>query len=151
MDVRALAAKIAAKHNTRNPLQIAEDLGFIIVFAPLVDMRGYHQRIRRRNIIYINSDLDEQQQRLVCAHELGHYFMHRGMNRIFMDHSTQIVTQKFENEAHCFSMELIYSDEELSLFLSRPISDAAAYMGVSLQMAERRMSTVEPSIWGMYE
>lgn len=77
--------------------------------------------------------------------------MHRGMNRIFMDHSTRIVTQKFENEAHCFSMELIYSDEELSPFLSRSVSDAAAYMGVSLQMAEWRMSTVEPSIWGMYE
>lgn len=149
MDARALAARLTAQHNTRDPFRIAEELGFIVVFAPLVDMRGFQQRVKRRNIIYINQELDEQQQRLVCAHELGHHFMHRGMNRIFMDHSTQIVTQKFENEAHCFSMELFYSDDELLPFLPRPISDAAAYMGVSLQMAEWRMSTVEPSLWGM--
>lgn len=147
MDIRALAVKVAAKHNTTNPFCIAEELGFIVVFAPLVDMRGYQQRARKRNIIYINSDLDEQQQRLVCAHELAHHFIHRGMNRIFMDHSTLFITQKYENEAHHFALELIYPDDDLQPFLTRPITDAAAYMGVPLPLAEYRMSTVEPTFF----
>ena len=41
--------------------------------------------IKRQNIIYINDELDERQQALVCGHEMGHHFMHRGMNRIFMN------------------------------------------------------------------
>ncbi len=144
MTARALAARLAAKHKTRDPLRIAQELGFIVVFAPLVDMRGFQQRAKRRNIIYINQDLDERQQRLVCAHELGHHFLHRGMNRVFMDHSTQLVTQKFENEAHLFSLELLYSDEELAPFATRPVADAAAFMGVPELLAERRMARVRP-------
>ena len=143
METRALAARLAAKHGTRDPFRIAEELGFIIVFAPLVDMRGFQQRAKRRNIIYINESLDDHQQRLVCAHELGHHLMHRGMNRIFMDHSTQIVTQKFENEAHLFSLELLFSDDVLLDFVSLPISDAAAFMGVPAPLATRRMQTID--------
>ena len=64
------------------------------------------------------------------------------MNRIFMNRNTQFVTQKYENEANLFSLELIYPDEDLQLFLNRSITDAAAYMGVSVQLATWRMQTV---------
>ena len=144
MDSKALAARLYKKYETRDPFRLADELGFIVVFAPLVEMRGFQQRVKRQNIIYINDDLDEQQQCLVCAHEMGHHFMHRGMNRIFMNLNTQFVTQKFENEANLFSLELIYSDEELQPFLTRSITDAAAYMGVSVRLATWRMETVPP-------
>lgn len=57
MTIKVLADKIAKRHNTRDPFQIARDLGFIIVYAPLMEVRGFQQRILRRNLIYINSDL----------------------------------------------------------------------------------------------
>ena len=133
MDGKALAARLSKKYDTRDPFRLADEMGFIIVFAPLVEMRGFQQRIKRQNIIYINDGLDDRQQALVCAHEMGHHFMHRGMNRIFMNRNTQFVTQKYENEANLFSLELIYPDEDLQLFLNRSITDAAAYMGVSVQ------------------
>lgn len=142
MDGKALAARLSKKYDTRDPFRLADELGFIVVSAPLVDMRGFQQRIKRQNIIYINSTLDAQQQDLVCGHEMGHHFMHRGMNRIFMNLNTQFVTQKFENEANLFSLELIYTDEDLQPFLNRSITDAAAYMGVSVQLATWRMQTV---------
>ena len=143
MEAKALAAKLVKKHGTRDPFRIAEDLGFIVIFAPLVDMRGFQQKAKRRKFIYINSDLDELQQRLVCAHELGHHLMHRSMNRIFMDQSTQIVTQRFENEAHLFSLELLYSDAELAELANHPLSTSAAFMGVPQELAKRRMSTID--------
>lgn len=144
MDSKALAARLSKKYDTRDPFRLADEMGFIVVFAPLVDMRGFQQRIKRQNIIYINDGLDERQQALVCGHEMGHHFMHRGMNRIFMNLNTQFVTQKFENEANLFSLELIYTDEDLQPFLNRPITDAAAFMGVSVQLATWRMETVPP-------
>ncbi len=142
MDTKALVARLVDRYETRDPFRISNELGLITVFAPLVDMRGFQQRIKRRNIVYINADLEAPQQRLVCAHELGHHLLHRGMNRIFMDHSTQVVTQKFENEAHIFSLELVYSDEELQPFLRRSITDAVAYMGVTITLATKRLATI---------
>lgn len=144
MDSKALAARLSKKYDTRDPFRLADEMGFIVVFAPLVDMRSFQQRIKRQNIIYINDELDERQQTLVCGHEMGHHFMHRGMNRIFMNLNTQFVTQKFENEANLFSLELIFTDEDLQPFLNRSITDAAAFMGVSVQLATWRMETVPP-------
>ena len=144
MDGKALAARLSKKYDTRDPFRLADEMGFIVVFAPLVGMRGFQQRIKRQNIIYINDELDERQQALVCGHEMGHHFMHRGMNRIFMNLNTQFVTQKFENEANLFSLELIFADEDLQPFLNRSITDAATFMGVSVQLATWRMETVPP-------
>ena len=142
MDGKALAASLSKKYETRDPFRLADELGFIVVSAPLIDMRGFQQRVKRRNIIYVNSDLDAQQQDLVCGHEMGHCFLHRGLNRIFMNLNTQFVTQKFENEANLFSLELNYTDDELLPFLNRSITEAAVYMGVSVQLATWRMQTV---------
>lgn len=143
MTIKMLADKIAKRHSTRDPFQIASDLGFIVVFAPLKEVRGFQQRILRRNLVYINSDLDETQQRLVCAHELGHYFLHRGTNRIFMDRSTDFVSQKTENEAHKFSVDLIYSDDMLADFIYQPTGKIANYMGVSENLAEYRIRSIK--------
>lgn len=142
MDGKALAASLSRKYETRDPFRLADELGFIVVSAPLIDMRGFQQRVKRRNIIYVNSDLDAQQQDLVCGHEMGHCFLHRGLNRIFMNLNTQFVTQNFENEANLFSLELNYTDDELLPFLNRSITEAAVYTGVSIQLATWRMQTV---------
>ena len=151
MDTKALAQKVASKFHTRDPFCIAEALGMVLIFAPLVGMRGLRQCVHRRTVIYINSGLDEHQQRLVCAHELGHHFQHRGMNRVFMDRNTEMVAGKYENEAHRFALELLYTDEDLQPYLNRSITDAAAYMGVPLPLATYRMSTVQPTLWAQFE
>lgn len=148
LNTKAIADGLARKHGTRDPFRIAREMGFIIIFAPLVDMRGFQQRAKRQKLIYINSDLDEQQQRLVCAHELAHHLIHKGMNRIFMDRNTNIVTQKYENQANHFATELIYSDYELQPFLSCGVPAAAAYMGVNYSVAQHRMVEVEPICCG---
>ncbi|BAL01529.1 hypothetical protein OBV_43300 [Oscillibacter valericigenes Sjm18-20] len=147
MDTKAIADSVAAKHGTRNPFCIAEDLGFIVVFARLFETRGMRQFVKRRVIFYINSDLDERQRQIVCAHELGHHFLHRGMNHIFMDRNTCMVTSKYENEAHHFSVDLLFDDCELTEFLELPVSKAAAYMGVTDQLAKYRMQSVEPRLF----
>ena len=68
MDSKALAARLSKKYETRDPFRLADEMGFIVVFAPLIDMRGFQQRVKRQNIIYINDTLDERQQALVFGH-----------------------------------------------------------------------------------
>lgn len=143
MDTWRLATKLAEKHRTRNPFRIAEDLGIIVIKCPLVGIRGFQQRIKRRKIIYVNSELDDHQQEIVCAHELGHIFLHSGMNRIFLNQSTNLVAQKFENEANFFSVDLIFSDDDLIPLLEQPLDVAAAAMGVSTALALHRLRYID--------
>ena len=128
MDTKALANRVAAQHGTRDPFRIAEELGFIVIRAPLVEMRG----------------LDEPQQRLVCAHELGHHFLHRGLNRLFMDRNTCMVANKYENEAHRFAVDLLYDDADLRECAEWSDEQVARWMGVPLPLARYRRSTVPP-------
>ena len=145
MDIKRLAERLVDKHGTRDPFKIAEELGYTIIYAPLVGVRGFYQYLKRCHIIYLDSELDEATARFVCAHELGHSFLHRGLNRIFMDTRTFIITGRYETEANQFAVDLIYSDEELQPYLSRSYERAAAYMGVSNALAEYRMREVVPA------
>ncbi len=149
LNTKAVADGLARRHGTRDPFKIAREMGFIVIFAPLVEMRGFQQKAKRRRLIYINADLDEPQQRLVCAHELAHHLLHKGLNRIFMNRNTHMVAQKYENQAHLFAAELVYSDYDLQPFLSLGVDAAASYMGVDRAVAECRMTEVSPMLWDL--
>lgn len=100
--------------------------------------------MKRRTIVYVNACLDEPQQRLVCAHELGHHFLHRGLNRLFMDRNTCMVANKYENEAHRFAVDLCMTTPTCGSAPSGRTSRWRGGMGVPLPLARYRRSTVPP-------
>lgn len=142
MSINTLANKLAKQHGTRNPFRIASDLGYIIIETPLTGIRGYYQYIDQCHIIYLDSRLSDQDRLWVCAHELGHSILHRGLNRIFMTAHTRMVTSRYELEADKFAVDLLFSDEDLSHFLGESIPTAAACMCVNYELAEYRMRSV---------
>ena len=144
LDIKRLAERLVEKYDTRDPFRIAEELGYTIIYTPLVGVRGFYQYLKRCHIIYLDSNLEESDRRFVCAHEIGHSLLHKGLNRIFMDTRTFIATGRYEIEANCFAVDLMYSDEELQPYLSRGYEDAAAYMGVDNKLATYRMGSVVP-------
>lgn len=145
MDTKPLATKLARQHGTCDPFRIVAALGFIVIDTPLVGIRGYHQYIHRCHIIYLDSHLPEQERRWVCAHELGHALLHKGLNRIFMDARTHMVTSRYEREADRFAIDLLYSDDFLQDFLGGSALSVAEHLDVSFALAEYRMSTVLPA------
>lgn len=144
MDIKSCAEKLVRRCGTRNPFQIADELGYVVIYTPLVGVRGFYQYLKRCRIIYIDSDLNDMSARFVCAHELGHSKLHQGNNRIFMDSRTFMVTSRFETEANRFAVDLLYSDDELQPYVNRGFDRAAEYMGVSYDLAEYRMRGVAP-------
>ena len=142
MEIKTLASRLVRRYGTRDPLRIAAALGFIIIDTPLVGIRGYYQYLHRCPIIYLNSGLSGQERIWVCAHELGHYFLHRGLNRIFMDKHTLMVTNRYERDADHFAADLLYSDDYLQDFIGCSYATTAECLGISYEVAEYRMSTV---------
>lgn len=111
MDIKKLANKLAGKYGTRNPFEIIKGMNVILVFADLIEIRGFYQYFQRNNIIYIDQNLPYKEQVFVCAHELGHMLMHKKSNTVFMDTKTHFNTSIYENEANTFAAELLIPDE----------------------------------------
>lgn len=114
MDIKKKADSLVRKFQTRNPFEIIQGLNVILVFAPLVDTRAFYQYFQRNNIIYIDESLTKHEQAFECAHEMGHMFLHKKANAIFMDTRTNFNSDKFEIEADTFAMDLLVGDDVLS-------------------------------------
>lgn len=143
MEQKRIAESLVQKYNTRDPFRIAAELGYVVIRIPLQGIRGFCQRLKRRQVIYIDSNLPEWEARFVCAHEIGHILMHRGYNRIFMDTNTYFPVNRQEIEADRFAVDLLYDDDDLRDFLEHPVQLAADCMGVSVELAEYRMRTIQ--------
>ena len=129
MDIKRLVNSLVRKHKTRDPFEIIENLNAIVVFHPLQGVRGFYQYFQRNNIIYIDETLSEHEQRLVCAHELGHMLLHKKSNAIFMDSRTQLNTTKYEIEA----------DKEIEEHLDLTTAQFSRLFGYSKKLIELRM------------
>ena len=77
IEAKQMARKLIARFQTNDPFKIADSLDYITLFVPLHGIRGFHQYVQRCHIIYIDDSLDSEQQRWVCAHELGHWVLHQ--------------------------------------------------------------------------
>lgn len=139
MDQKRIADALVRKCGTRDPFRIAEALGFEVVRLPLQGVRGFYQYMKRCKLIYIDSGLSDRDARFVCAHELGHAFLHQGYNRIFMDTHTHFVSSRYENQANRFAVDLLFDDSDLCEFMGQPIQVAADCMGVSVALASYRL------------
>lgn len=141
-DTKRIADKVAKRFQTRNPFEIAESLGFDIVYVPLAGIRGFYQQLKRNKFIYIRNDLCERDALLVCAHELGHWFQHRTLNRVFMDTQTHFVTSKYEAEANKFAACLLYTDDFLEDLIQCSTDHVIAVTGLPHPIAKWRMEQI---------
>lgn len=112
-DAKQKAQSLISRYATNNPFEIADALDYLVLFVPLCGIRGFHQYIKRNHIIYIDNSLNEEEQRWVCAHELGHIFLHPHLNKMFMANHTYSVQSKYESEADRFAVCLCYPPEYL--------------------------------------
>lgn len=102
------AARVIKAHGTNDPFKICRNLGILVRLAPLLEMRGFFMYTEHTNVITVANDLNEITARFVCAHELKHCLGHRHLNRIFMDRRTNMVIDKYENEADSFAYHFVF-------------------------------------------
>lgn len=150
MNQKRIAQSLVRKFGSRNPFQIADELGIIVIRTPLRGIRGFYQYIKRCRIIYIDSGLNEHLERFVCAHELGHAILHRNHNRIFLDTCTSLTSSRYELEADRFAVDLLYGDDDLREYLEHPIQAAADLMGVSMELAAYRLQSIQTGKGDIY-
>lgn len=139
MNIKRLVDSLVRKYKTRNPFEIISHLNVIVIFYPLHGVKGFYQYFQRNNIIYIDEALSENEKKFVCAHELGHMFLHKKANAIFMDSRTQLNTAKYEIEADRFAMNLLLSDDDIEDNLDFSTAQLSRLFGYTKKLIELRL------------
>lgn len=143
MDIKKLTDSLVRKYGTRNPFEILDNLNAIVVFYPMEGVKGFYQYFQRNNIIYIDEQLPEHEKIFVCAHELGHMFLHKKANAIFMDSRTQLTTSKYENEADRFAADLLIPDDVIEDNMDLSLDQLSRLFGYKKQIIELRLRDFE--------
>lgn len=141
MCIKRRVSQLVRKYQTRDPFEMIKGMNVILVHYPLEGVRGFYQYFQRNNIIYLDERLSETEQRFVLAHELGHMFLHKKANAIFMDTRTQFNTDKFELEANLFAMKLLLPDSFLDEYRDFTIDQISRMTGYHKRLIELRISS----------
>ncbi|MEK4210256.1 MULTISPECIES: ImmA/IrrE family metallo-endopeptidase [Paenibacillus] len=105
-----LINSLIKKYKTNCPFELAAALGIQIHFMNLgTGTKGLYYRKLRRRFIVIHNELPVEWQRFVCAHELGHDRLHKGINRFFLEESSYFSPGKLERQANVFAVKLLSS------------------------------------------
>ncbi len=100
--------KLTRKHKTSCPFELASALGIHIRYTDLgTSTKGLYYRKLRRRFIVIHNQLSPEWQRFVCAHELGHDRLHKGINRFFLEEHSYFSPGKLERQANRFAILLL--------------------------------------------
>ena len=142
MAIKKKADELARKFQTRNPFEIIRGLNVILLFVPLIDTRAFYQYFKRNNIIYIDENLPRHEQIFECAHEMGHMFLHKKANAIFMDTITGFNTSLFEKEADTFAMDLLVGDDLLTEYQEYSTEQLSRLLGYEQRLIELRMKDI---------
>lgn len=76
-----------------------------------------------------------------CAHEMGHMFLHKKANAIFMDTRTGFNTSRFEKEADTFAIDLLVGDDILAEYQSYDIEQFSRLLGYEQRLINLRLNS----------
>lgn len=140
------AEKIIKKCGSRSPFRICDDMGIILLYQPLGTehnaVKGFYFENSRIKTITINSQLSEELQRVIAAHELGHAVLHRtdkvhSFNELWLFDEASAM----EKEANLFAAELLIRDDEALELLEEgsTIFEAAVRLRIPVELLEFKL------------
>jgi Zn-dependent peptidase ImmA (M78 family) len=122
--------KIVKKYHTRDPFELCDSLKVNCYILDLhKEINGLYQYEKRNQFIYINCNLSDELQKVICAHELGHAILHKKTNCTFLKKNTFFNVDKLEREANLFAAELIIPND-FNNFIGQTLKEISHYLNV---------------------
>jgi len=134
--IKRITDNLTAEHRTRDPFELASYFNINVTLLNLHDeIKGFYKYDRRNKFIYLNNNLSNDMQRVVCAHELGHAVLHPRANTPFMKKNTLLSVARIEVEANTFAAELLIPDETFIGFNRVTVYEIASLHNVPTEIA----------------
>lgn len=106
-----LSKRLIKTHGTNDPSRIASETNLMVLYEDLgKNTWGYYSCIKRIPCIHVNSRLEGFTAIFALAHELGHHFLHPGVNTPFLRKNTLFSVDKIEREANRFALYLLIGE-----------------------------------------
>lgn len=135
--LKEIVKELVKKYNTNSPYDIAAYKNINVINWDLhEEIRGFYKYDRRNKYIVINNNLNQEMQRVVCAHELGHAILHSRHNTPLMRKNTFLSISKIEIEANTFAAELLICDDSIRDCENLSINQIAALHNVPAELVK---------------
>ena len=148
--IKREVARLKAKYRTEKLRYICEALKIRVSHAPMGtnpdSCKGFFLVNARCKLIMLNSDLSEEIQRIILAHELGHAVLHCSPAiRAFHEFAVLDETDRMEYEANVFAAEfLVEDDEALEAFGDQmTLFQASSFLGVPPELLDFKVRIME--------
>jgi Zn-dependent peptidase ImmA (M78 family) len=137
--IHKAALKLINKCKTREPFKIARIIGVNVWWRnDFVNLKGMYKVIERNRFIFVNSNLDEYERRVIIAHELGHDALHRELAKdgILQEFMLYDMKTRPEYEANVFAAEILLDDERILNLAERNFDESqiAMKLGVNINL-----------------
>ncbi len=150
--IGSIAHRLTRKYGTHDPFVIAASLGIKTYVTDLGGLKGFCCIIMGVCCIFINENLSQEMQKMVCAHELGHCLLHEDNLKSGGQYTEYNITanlNRAEYEANTFSAFLLIDDSEMLEYLYNGLdfydTAKALYIDVNF-LAIRLMECPPPEI-----
>ena len=107
----------------KKPFEVAAEHGIRVMLVDFNVIKGIALSLGENRFILIDASLSDDEQQLVCGHEIGHFFIHPETNFLFILQNTHFYSQH-EYQANRFACELMIGEKAEEY--SQLVSEAAA-------------------------
>ena len=143
--------RVLRKYDETDPFRLCRAMGISVYFSPMgthpESCKGFFLCQSRIKSITINSDLSDEFQRIICAHELGHAILHKDQSGVkaFHDFALFDAASRFEYEANIFAAEYLLKDTDVLELLNDDLSfiQAAAQLYVPAEILDFKFRTLK--------
>ena len=138
-DIKRIVSYYVRKFQTTDPFEIADRLGVLYQIGE-IGCEGCYMFLKNHRYIFLNQNLNEQETRMVMAHELGHAVLHRKENCYFIRNKTLLLNSKTETEANRFAAELLIRDDVLEEYKDMTTEQLSRLLGYDKKLIELRLN-----------
>ncbi len=145
MDIKHKVEGLIKKYKTNDPYEIAEHYRSVHIIRHDLheSVRGLYQYYKNNRIIYINKNLNTHEQKIVCAHELGHAFLHTKLNMLFLEMYTFTSRNKIERQANAFAAELLLPDKIFRAYDGYSYQEIAYLEDIPFEMVQLKAERLQ--------
>lgn len=137
-------SRIIKKYKQGDPYRLCQSLKILLLYEPMGNYpeacKGFFLYNSRQPVITINSNLSEELQRIILAHEIGHAVLHRKTSglKAFHDFALFDETSLYEYEANIFAADFLMDDDEVLNLLNEDLSffGAARLLNVPAELLD---------------
>ncbi|PSA95443.1 peptidase [Bacillus atrophaeus] len=142
-NIKHKAERVIQEHGTNDVYEICDNLNITILKSNLGRIKGFLQYYKKQHHYLIQVNQKYQKfTKIIIAHELGHYFLHKNLNTFKMENCSLVLGEKLENQANIFATVLLPDyvlTNEASQLQNWSLNQIASFFQLPLPIVEHKV------------